>query len=464
MTATESPEKQPLDTSAYTALEPLANDLLKHWNVPGVAVGILRDGQVETWGFGLANIETQQAMTADHLLQIGSISKVFTTTLVMLLVDEGKIDLDEPVRTYLPDLELKDADALATITMRHLVTHTSGLFGDFFEDFGVGDDALSKAIAQYGTLRQITTPGEIWSYCNSGFNLAGAIIEKILDMPFEQAMQEKVFAPLGLDHSFFFAAQAIVYPVAVGHVETEPGSGKIEVARAYQLPRAVNPAGGIIATVADLLGFAKFHINNGKVDDEQILSEESVRAMQEIQTSAANFAQSWGLGWDINDLDGVRVVGHGGSTNGFQARLSVVPSKGYAIAILTDGDDGWAVNSALNEWALREHCGLSDEKPAPVDLTPVHIANMAGTYESQMAVLTLSPDNGSLRIDARTKVNPLSPEERELPPSWVWPISDYECISTTGPTAGTRTDFIADDNGRTRFIRLGGRVYDRVDD
>lgn len=464
MSATESTEKKPLDTSAYSALEPLANDLLKHWNVPGVAVGILRNGEVETFGFGLANIETGQEMTANHLLQIGSISKVFTTTLVMLLVDEGKIDLDVPVSTYLPDLKLQDADALATITMRHLVTHTSGLFGDFFEDFGVGDDALSKAIAEYGTLRQITKPGELWSYCNSGFNLAGAIIEKILDMPFEQAMHEKVLAPLGLDHSFFFASQAIVYPVAVGHVETEPGSGTLEVARAYQLPRAVNPAGGIIATVADLLGFAKFHIDSGKVGDEQVMSPESTAAMQEIQTSAANFAQSWGLGWDINDFDGVRVVGHGGSTNGFQARLTVVPSQGYAIAILTNGDDGWAVNSSLNDWALREHCGLNDVKPEPVSLTPVHIANMAGTYESQMAVLTFSPDSGSLRIDARTKVNPLSPEERELPASWVWPISDTECISTTGPSAGTRTDFVADENGHTRFVRLGGRVYDRIDD
>lgn len=462
MATDAKPEKQPLDSTGYDALEPLATDLLKHWNVPGVAVGILRDGQIETSGYGLANIETQQQMTADHLLQIGSISKVFTSTLVMKLVDEGKLDLDTPVHEYLPDLELEDATALETITLRHLLTHTSGIFGDFFEDFGVGDDALAKAIAKYGTLRQIYAPGELWSYCNSGFNLAGAIVEKLLDVPFEQAMHEQIFQPLGLDHSFFFAAQAIVYPVAVGHTETEPGSETIEVARNYALPRAVNPAGGIIATVSDLLGFAKLHINDGKVDDEQVITAESIHAMQEVQVAAANFAQSWGIGWDINDLDGVRVIGHGGTTNGFQARLSIVPSKGYAIATLTNGDEGWAVNAALSEWALRTHLGLTDPKREPIELTDAHIATIAGVYESQMAILTISPEDGSFRIDAKTKVNPLSAEEQELPASWMKPISDRECVLTGGAAAGMRVDFIVGDDGATRFVRFGGRLYDRV--
>ncbi len=461
--ATENkPEKQPLDWAAYTGLAPLANDLLAHWNVPGVAVGILRDGQIETHGFGLANIETQQQMTADHLLQIGSISKVFTTTLVMRLVGEGKLDLDTPVREYLPELELEDATALETITLRHLLTHTSGIFGDFFEDFGVGDDALSKAIAKYGTLRQLTAPGELWSYCNSGFNLAGAVVEKILGVPFEQAMHEQIFQPLGLDHSFFFAAQAIVYPVAVGHVETEPGSDEIAISRGYALPRAVNPAGGIISTVSDLLGFARFHMDDGKVGDDQIIPADAIHAMQEIQVKAANFTQSWGIGWDIKDLDGVRVIGHGGTTNGFQARLSVVPSKGYAIATLTDGDSGWAVNAAIGDWALSQHLGLSDPTPEPIELTDAHIATMAGVYESLMAVMTISPDNGSFRINAKTKVNPLSAEERELPASWMKPISDRECIFTGGAAAGMRTDFIIGDDGATRFVRFGGRLYDKV--
>ncbi len=462
MTAEKKPEKQPLDSTAYDALEPLANDLLKHWNVPGVAVGILRDGTVETFGFGLANIETEQAMTPDHLLQIGSISKVFTTTLIMRLVSEGKLDLDTPVREYLPDLALADAEALATITLRHLLTHTSGIFGDFFEDFGFGDDALARAIAKYDTLRQMTPPGELWTYSNSGFNLAGRVVEQILGVPFEQAMHEQIFQPLGLAHSFFFAAQAIAYPVAVGHTETEPGSEQIEVARNYALPRAVNPAGGIIATVADQLGFAQFHIADGKAGDEQLIEPRLVQSMREIQVSAANFSQSWGIGWDINDLDGVRVVGHGGSTNGFQARLSVVPEKGYAISILTNGDDGWAVNSAINEWALRAHLGLRYPRAEPIELTDEHIATMAGTYESEMAVLTISPDDGALRIDAKTRISPLSPEEKELPPTWISPISDREAISTAGATAGTRTDFIAGPDGSTRFARLGGRLYDKV--
>ena len=96
----------------------------------------------------------------------------------MMLVEEGKLALDEPIVTYLPDLKLADAQARKTITLSHLLSHTSGLFGDYFDDFGMGDDALTRAIATFGTLRQQYAPGALWTYCNTGFGLAGAIVEK----------------------------------------------------------------------------------------------------------------------------------------------------------------------------------------------------------------------------------------------------------------------------------------------
>src|SRR4051794_23248857 len=197
---------------------------MARWTVPGVAVGILRDGQRELHGYGLASIETEQPVRPETLFQIGSISKVYTATLIMQLGEEGKVALDEPVSAYLPDLKLAEAQARETITLRHLLSHTSGLFGDYFDDFGLGDDALTRAIATFDTLRQQFAPGALWTYCNTGFALAGAIVERVTGQPFETAMRERLFKPLGLDRSFYFAHEAIVYPHAIGHNQLHPGA------------------------------------------------------------------------------------------------------------------------------------------------------------------------------------------------------------------------------------------------
>ena len=164
-------------TAAPADLESVVRQEMERWSVPGMAVGVLRDGEIEAWGFGVASIETEQPVRPDTLFQIGSITKVVTTTVIMQLVDEGKVDLDQPVARCLPSFKLGDAAALGAVTVRHLLTHMTGFWGDRFDDFGPGDDALAKALATFGQLRQWTPPGEVWAYCNTGFQAAGAIIE-----------------------------------------------------------------------------------------------------------------------------------------------------------------------------------------------------------------------------------------------------------------------------------------------
>ena len=308
-------------TTAETSatLDEYVRGEMARWTVPGVAVGILRDGQRELHGYGLASIETEQPVRPETLFQIGSISKVYTATLVMQLVDEGKLALDEPIVTYLPDLKLADAQARETITLRHLLSHTSGLFGDYFDDFGMGDDALTRAIATFETLRQQYAPGALWTYCNTGFGLAGAIIERVTGQPFETAMRERVFKPLGLERSFYFAHEAIVYPHAIGHNQLHPGADEHEVARLYPLPRWVNAAGGIISNVNDLLTFAEFHLRDGITSDgTRLLSAESAQAMRQEQTRAANFAEGYGIGWALRTAGGE----HSGSSNMAARRMA----------------------------------------------------------------------------------------------------------------------------------------------
>ena len=308
------------------ALEAHARERMARWRIPGVAVGELSGDARALAGFGVTSLETGYPVRPDSLFQIGSISKVFTATLVMMLVEEGKLDLDTPVIAYLPDLKLADPAARERVTLRMLLSHSAGFFGDFFEDFGQGDGALGRYVGKLDTLAQQTPPGESWAYNNAGFCLAGALVERVTGQPFERVMRERVFAPLGLERSFYFAHEAITYPVAVGHTQKTPGGDEHEVARLYPLPRAVNAAGGIISTVDDLLTFAAFHMDGGVTrDGQRLLSEAATRAMWEPQITAANFAEAYATGWETRLIDGVRLVAHGGSTNGFQAQLDTYP-------------------------------------------------------------------------------------------------------------------------------------------
>jgi CubicO group peptidase (beta-lactamase class C family) len=436
---------------------------MERWTVPGVAVGVLRGGERDLQAWGITSLETQQPTRPDTLFQIGSISKVFCATLVMTLVDEGKVDLDTPLSTYLPDLTLADEEAHRSVTLRQVLSHTSGIYGDYFDDFGLGDDALAKSVATVSTLRQWTRPGASWAYCNVGFNLAGAIVERVLDEPFEVAMRTRVFEPLGLDHSFYFAHEAIVHSVAVGHNLVEPGKDEHEVARKYPLPRCVNPAGGIISNVNDLLSFAAFHMSDRTVDGTQVLSPESIRTMQEPQTKAANFADEWGVGWDISWVDGVKVIGHGGTTNGFQARLAVVPDRQFAIAILTNSRRGAALNDRVEAWALEHELGLHKAPPEIISLSDDVLAKVAGEYKQPQVEFTATVENGGLRLDS-VGINPLTDERTSPPPLTLAPISEREFVVTAGESEGRRIDFFGGEGDTPRFIRVHGRLAERANE
>lgn len=443
-----------------TELKQVVEQQMADWQVPGIAVGILHHGEVQAHGFGVASEETGFPMRADTVLQIGSISKIFTAVLAMTLVEEGKLDLDTPAIEYMPDLQLQDKAARQVLTMRHLLTHTSGLYGDWFEDFGLGDDALSNAIAKVHTLRQIAPPGEVWSYCNSGFYIAGAIIERLTGQTFEQAMRERVFDPIGMEKATFFAHEAIVHPTAVGHNLED---NEQVVARRYPLPRNVNAAGGIITDVGEMLQFARMHLNAGTINGNPVLSPESVSAMQNEETKAAVMADYYGLAWALRDRDGKRLVGHGGSTNGFRAYLSTVPEDQFAIVMLTNGNLGTAAYHRIEDWALENYCGIRDVKPEAVTLSTGQLEHLAGNYEQPLHKIAISVQDGGLKLDVIDR-SPLVDEKKDKPqePKYAFPTSDRDFTIQGGPDDGSHVDFIFDAAGNPKYFRYHGRVSEPV--
>ncbi len=191
---------------------------MRETGAPGVAVGILHRGRAFAQGFGITSVEAPEPVDEETLFQIGSTTKTYTAAAVMRLVERKELDLDAPVRRYLRDLKLKDADVTRKVTLRHLLTHTGGWVGDYFTETGRGDDALDLVIRQLTKVPQLTALGSTWHYNNAGFYIAGRVLEKVTGQPYETAIKELLLDPLGMTRSFFFADEAIVYRVSAGHV------------------------------------------------------------------------------------------------------------------------------------------------------------------------------------------------------------------------------------------------------
>ncbi len=374
-------------------------ELLERHDVPAAALGILLGDEVFTTSAGVLNLGTGVEATDDSVFQIGSITKVWTATLVMQLVDEGLVDLDAPVRTYLPGLTLADDEAAAAMTVRQLLSHTAGFEGDIFTDTGRGDDAIEKLVASFADVPQLFEPGALFSYNNAGYCVLGRLVEVLREKPYDDVLAERLFAPLGLTHAAAGPYEAIRFRVAMGHVDKE-GGGQ-EPAPFWALAHSNGPAGAHLAmSAADLLAFARMHLDDGKAaDGTQVLSPASVKVMQEAQVSLPDLrvmGTSWGLGWELFENAAEPMVGHDGNTVGQASFLRVVPGRRLAVTLLTNGGQPYDVFHDLVGDVLRELAGVEltplptpPEHPEPVgDASPY-----VGTYGNRVLHVVVSQDD-----------------------------------------------------------------------
>ncbi len=436
---------------------------MKRLDVPGVSVGIWQAGKEFSAGFGVTSVENPLPVTADTLFQVGSISKTFTGTLLMRLVEMGKLELDDPVRKYLPTLKLSDSRVAEIVTTRHLLTHTGGWTGDYFNDFGNGNDALAKMVKSIAKLPQITPLGEVWSYNNAGFNIAGRLIEVLTKKPYEQAAQELLLDPLGLAMSFFFPSDILItHRFAVGHTKWDD---EVKVARPWAIGRAGNAVGGLVSTVKDLLAYARFHMGAGKSDsDEQILSSESLQSMR-LPIADAGGRGKMGITWFIRQAGDLTIYSHGGATNGQQAGLQFIPEKDFALAVLTNSDDGGIITSNVLKWALEIYFDTALPAPIPQQKPDSELAEYAGTYDLPLSAFTLEVKDGYLVQNEIPRGGFPTPETPPGPPAPPMRLAMFEkdrTITLDEPSQGSLSEFIRDKDGKLAFLRNGGRVHPKI--
>ncbi|HEX6819370.1 MAG TPA: serine hydrolase domain-containing protein [Ktedonobacterales bacterium] len=436
---------------------------MQHHGVPGVALGILHDGQEHTAGFGATNASYPSPVLPETLFQIGSITKTLTATAILRLVERGELDLDVPVRTYLPDLRLADESVAVRVTLRHLLTHTAGFEGDLALTIktGRGDDALAQFVARMSEISQQSPLGDLWAYNNAGFYLAGRVIERVTGKPYETAVTELVLAPLGMTHASFFPEEVMLGSFAVGH---NVAADSVEVARPWAIPRNANAAGGLVTTTGDLLRYARFSMGDGTAaDGARILSRASLDAMQ-TPAYKADEGRWVGLAWYIRPIDGVPVIGHDGGTIGQIARLRFIPARGFALALLTNANTGSELVDEVTTWALKHYLGLEEPERVHLPRTPEQLAAYAGRYSGTFSTIDMVVRDGGFiaeRHDTERVRHLYDTPPPPEPPSPVAFFAEDQIVATEGPLKGATGDFLRGPDGALVWLRIGGRLFRR---
>ena len=454
-------------TVTTTGVEDAIEASFRKFGVPGAVVGITRNGEHQVRVFGVASLESGLPVVHDTVFRVASITKPFTATLVMALVARGVIDLDRPVHDYLPHVRLSDGSRnwQRAITMRHLLSHTAGLDCELLHNLGRignGEAALAKAVDMYGELHQWAAPGTTMSYGNTGYWLAGRVIEVVTRGSFERAMLDYVFRPLGLHRTVFSAEQAIINPVALGHHPVEEHAIEHRLLRTFGYPRARRASGGVISSAEDLLTFADWHL--GSTDKGPAIPSTVRDSMRDpIVRLRGSDDESWGIGWDLRSTsDGTRLAGHGGSFGGYQTLLTLVPEHDFAFVVLTNSAHGSKAIREIERTILREELGQTLAERQPVSLNGSDLAAFTGTWAQPLAKFEISAEDGQLNVVAESVDLHGNVEHRSQPIRFD-PIGKSDFIVRDGPHIGSRADFVLDPStGEPRFLRYGLRVAHRA--
>jgi CubicO group peptidase (beta-lactamase class C family) len=338
--------------------------------IPGASLGIVHDGQiVHLQGFGRADA-SGRPMTAQTPTQIGSLTKSFTAVAIMQLVEQGKVELDAPVQRYIPWFRVADPAASAEITLRHLLTHSSGLPSNadraILSREDPSADAFERQVRALAALEPARPVGSAYEYANINYMILGLIIETVSGQSYEAYVQQQIFAPLQMAQSYPSPEAARPFGLAEGH---QYWFGQPRPAQ-LPYPRALLPAGFLVSSAEDMSRYLLAHLNGGRVGEAQILSPQSVAELHRPGITLGDEGAWAGMGWGVIDADGVLVLQHSGNTNNYRSDAYMLPESGWGFVLLMN-----ASNQLQSTPTLGIGRGvamlLMGQEPQPVALNPI---------------------------------------------------------------------------------------------
>jgi len=473
------------------AFEAFARPLFEESGIPGVSLAVLLPDGDHILNLGVTSVENPLPITSDTLFQIGSTTKTFTSLLISVLEAEGKLRVGDRVRDHLPEFKLKDDSAADDVTLLDLLSHQGGFQGDLFEDTGDGDDALAKVLDILAESRQVVPLRGHWSYNNAGFYVVGRVAEVVTGQTFEAAVTERIFKPLGMDHSMFSVNEIMTHRFATGHNKLED---KIEIQRPWLMMRSVGPAGSISSTVTDMLRYSHYILSGTlppkppaaqgaapstdgppaldgygkpikvvpatesmlpKVDRPKLWSP--VRPIGISMNGFPGTAGQMGQSWFNDRYPEATLISHGGTTLGQTSDYWLAPDQHVGFISLTNANTGHALGRKLSDWLKREVLGLTPQEH-PVHIpAPGTLAEFTGSHErvGMSSKITVTQGGEGLIL---TLPDDLTGGTRSAPLSFITP--DTALISD-GELKGYAVEFLRNEQGSVDFIRVAGRLFPR---
>lgn len=336
-------------TSLFAGIDETVATWLSEWKVPGMALAVVKDGEmIFARGFGKRNLDSDDAVTPQTIFAIGSSSKAFTAASLAMLVDEGKLNWDQPVREYIPFFKLYDNVASERITPRDLLIHSSGLPR---HDLAWYKSSRSRKELVEG-LRYLEPSKDFrstWQYQNMMYATAGYLVECISGLSWEDFVQQRIFEPLSMTSSYMNDTSAREHATDYSLPYREK-DGEIQQIPFYSHWQALGPAGSIHSNVEDLCKWLRLHLNKGKVGERQLISEGQVTQLHSPHMAGVErelitmdpkklpeiFYSSYAMGWVVTSYRGNTLLHHGGSIGGFHALVAFMPTRNIGVAALTN--------------------------------------------------------------------------------------------------------------------------------
>jgi CubicO group peptidase (beta-lactamase class C family) len=422
---------------------------------PGISVGIVYDQEL-VWakGFGFANLEQRIAATPQTIYRIASITKLFTSTAILQLRDAGKLQLDDPIKRHLPWFSVQNQfEDTPSITIQHLITHTSGLPREsafpYWTDaqFPSREQMIQKLSSQSAIFPTETE----WKYSNLGVSLAGEIVAAVSGMEYTDYIEQNILMPLGMKNTFVKTIDEKHPSLAVGYGRRLPDhTRKIAL---FEDCKGITPAANIATNVEDLARFAMLQFRGGPAGGAQILRGSTLREMHRIHWLDPNWVSGWGLGFHIEHRKGKTFVGHGGSLMGYRTSMLTIPEDKIAVIVLTNADDGIPdkYSEKAFEWIAPSIIKNAAPKPEVKTADPGW-NRYVGRYRSIWGDEQVLIFNGELIAIDPSVLDPMEDYMRLIPVS----EHTFRMVSKNGYSGkGELAVFEIDENGTVKRMKTG---------